>query len=45
LLGAAQNVDRPIDKDMTADLGVDRDLAKNISPRIELENPMLIPLA
>src|ERR1700686_1887923 len=45
LLRPAQDKDASIDKNMTANLSADRDLAQNISIRIEFQDPMLIPLA
>jgi hypothetical protein len=45
LLGPAQDVDQAFGKDVAAYLLMDRDFPKDVSLRIELEDPMLIPLA
>src|SRR5688500_6744428 len=45
LFGPAQDIDQPIDEDVAANLRMDRDLAEDVSLSVELQNPMLIPLA
>jgi hypothetical protein len=45
LLGAAEDIDQAIDENMAAYFRVDRNFAQRVSLRIELEDPMLVPLA
>ncbi len=44
LFGAAQNVDHPIDKRVTADFRADIECAQNVAVPVEFHNPVLIPL-
>jgi len=44
LLGSAQDIDRSIDKHMSGDLSADIESLQDVSGRIELEDPMLVPL-
>ena len=44
LLRPAQEIDRPMDEDMAADLGAYVKNPEDVSLRIELEDAMLVPL-
>src|SRR5439155_24172087 len=44
LFCASQDIDRPIDEHMSADLSTNTHNAENVSVRIEFQNAILVPL-